>query len=63
MKTILQVTRENEALNDEVKRLRIGLEDAKQRVRGFQSDILINSAVGALLHQVRSLSVAFTHCG
>ncbi len=56
METILRVTRENEVLKDEVKRLRMELEEAKRRAAGFHGDSLINSAVGALVDQVKSLS-------
>ena len=56
MNTILGVTRENEALKDDVKRLRTELEEAKRQVGGFHGDILVNSVVDALLHQARSLS-------
>lgn len=56
MKTILRVTRENEALKDDVKRLRTELEEAKRQVGGFHGDIFMYSAVNALLHQARSLS-------
>lgn len=56
MKTILQATEENEALKDDVERLRRELEEAKRQVGGFHGDILMYSVVNALLHQAKSLS-------
>ena len=56
MKTILRVTRENEALKDDVKQLRTELEEAKRQVGRFHGDILVSSVVVALLHQAESLS-------
>lgn len=56
MKTILRVTKENEALSDEVKQLRMELEEAKRQVGGFHGDILLYSVVDSLLHQAKSLS-------
>ena len=56
MKTILRVTRENEVLNDEVKQLRIELEETKRQVGRFHGDILMYSVVDSLMHQAKSLS-------
>ena len=56
MKTVLRVTRENELLKDDVKRLRTELEAAKRPLGGFHGDILMYSVVDSLLHQAQSLS-------
>ena len=56
MKTILRVTRENELLKDDIKRLRTELEEAKRPVGGLHDDILMHSVVDSLLHQAQSLS-------
>ena len=56
MTTISRVTKENEVLKDDVKRLRTELEEAKRQVGGFHGDIPIYSVVDALLHQAKSLS-------
>ena len=56
MKTKSRVTRKNEVLQDEVKRLRIELEEAKRQVGGLHGDILMHSVVDSLLHQAKSIS-------
>ena len=56
MKPISRVTRENNALNDEVTRLRRELEEAKRHAGGLHGDILMYSAIDSLLHQAQSLS-------
>ncbi len=56
MKTKWRVTRENEVLQEEVKRLRIELEEAKRQAGGLHGDILMHSVVDSLLHQAKSIS-------
>lgn len=56
MKTKWRVTRENEVLQDEVKRLKIELEEAKRQAGGLHGDILTHSVVDSLLHQAKSIS-------
>ena len=56
MKTKWRVTRENEVLQGEVKRLRIELEEAKRQAGGLYGDILRHSVVDSLLHQAKSIS-------
>ena len=56
MKTKWRVTRENEVLQDEVKRLKIELEEAKRQAGGLHGDILMHSVVDSLLHQAKSIS-------
>ena len=56
MKTTLCDTKGNEALQDEVKRLRIELEEAKRRVGGLHGEILVHSVVNSLPHQAKLIS-------
>ncbi len=56
METKWRVSRENEVLQGEVKRLRIELEEAKRQAGGVHGDFLMHSVVDSLLHQAKSIS-------
>ena len=47
---------ENKILKEEITRLKMELEEAKRQVGRSHGDILMYSAVDALLHQAKSLS-------